>query len=201
MLENLAKTMEGPKKTKVFVPKRWRVPTNTKKQSCGVLSCQTTQCSNTLLFCFFGTLQRFGTKTLVSLGPLSVLEAFWSKAKVLVPKRWRVQKKKSWSLELPNYPTLQNLVCFGLFGTVQRFGTKTLVLLGPLQNAPKTLPKPWRVPKKPRFWCQNAGGYQKNPKKTKFWSLELPSKTLFFVFWYPPAILIPIPVLTLLILI
>ena len=48
----------------------------------------------------------------------------------------------------------------------------------------KTLPKPWRVPKKPKFWCQNAGGY---PKK-KFWSLELPSypmlQNLFFFFFF-----------------
>ena len=51
--QNLAKTLEGTQK----------------KQSFGVLSCQTTQCSK-MFFCFFWTLQRFGTKTLVFFGTL-----------------------------------------------------------------------------------------------------------------------------------
>ena len=62
------------------------------------------------------------------------------------------------------------------FGTLHGFG-KVL-----LQNASKTL----RGPKKPKFWCQNAGGCQKNQKEQSFGALgslaAQDSKTLFFSF-------------------
>ena len=61
----------------------------------------------------------------------------------------------------------------GFFATLPGFG-KVL-----LQNAPKTL----RCPKKPKFWCQNAGGYQKNPKNLLehwvVWHLKTPNFGLF----------------------
>ena len=129
--------------------------------------------------CFFGTLPRFGTKTLFLLGPLKVLGAFWS---ITLPKPWRVPKKQSFvaktlqSTKKTKKQSFGVLSCqttrcsktmffIGFFGT-PRFGTKTLLLLGPLKVLGAfwsiTLPKPWRVPKKAKFWCQNAGGSQKN---------------------------------------
>ena len=71
-----------------------------KKQSFGVLSCQTTQCSKTLFFfVFVGTLQRFGTQTLVFLVPSRVLARFCSK---MLPKHREVPKApiRPWVLKI-----------------------------------------------------------------------------------------------------
>ena len=75
LLENFAKIMEGAKKTKVWVPKRWRVP----KKVFGVLRCQYPNAPNLCVFfgffwdppacwqqnfVFFGTPQGFGKVSL-----------------------------------------------------------------------------------------------------------------------------------------
>ena len=94
-----------------------------------------------------------------------------------------------WQLKTPKHGFL--LFFFGpssvlppnlsFFVTLHGFG-KVL-----LQNAPKSL---WG-PQKPKFWTQNAGGYQKKQKHQSFGVLGLAAqdaKTLFFwSFWYPPA--------------
>ena len=118
----------------------------------------------------------------------SILALFYWKT---LPKTWTVPnkpkfwcqnaegtKKNFWSIGSFGSSRLQNLVVFQFFlGTFQRFCTKALVFWVPLKVLEafwsKTLPKPWRVPKKtvlvPKRWM-----VPKN-KKTKVWSLELPS--------------------------
>ena len=120
-----------------------------------------------------------------------------------VPKKQ--QKTKFWSLELPNYPMLQNFGFFGFFGTLQRFGTKTLVFLGPLQgfgsileqNLTKTLegtkktkvlvPKRWRVPKK-NFRVLSCHQTTQCSKTLVFLAFLVPSSVLApkpWFFWDP----------------
>ena len=111
--QNLAKTMEG---TKI-------------NQSFGVLSCQATQCSNTF---FFGTLHRFGTKTLVFLGLLSRIT------------------------ELQIFRT-HGLI--DVFGTSQCFGSileqNPANTMEGLKKTKVLVPKRWRVPppkKRAKLW-------------------------------------------------
>ena len=149
LFQNAPKTLRGPKKTTVLVPKRLRVPKKPKKQSFGALSCQITQCSKTLFFFFvfwcppaFWHQDRGFSGTLHGFGKVSLQNALKTlkgtkKNKVLVPKRWRVptktkNKKQSFGvLSCQITPCSKTLFFFVFFGTLQRFGTKTLVCLGP----------------------------------------------------------------------
>ena len=150
-----AKTLEGTKK-------------NPKEQSFGVWSCQTTQRSKTLCFFFFC---------------VCVCVCFLVPPCVLVPKLWffgTPQMRAFWSKT-----RCQNA---GGYNKTRFFGTQTVVFWYPSRFwehfGAKALPKPWRVPKNHGFWCQNAG-YQQKPKRTKFWSLELPNYRMLqdFVFF------------------
>ena len=103
--QNLAKTMEGPQKTKVLVPKHWRVSKKPNNQSFRALGSWAARDSKTLV-------------VLVCFRPVCVL----------APKLWIF-----WDLSV----------------SWEHFGAK------PCQNHGGS-------PKKPKFWCQNIGGFQKN---------------------------------------
>ena len=130
LLENFAKTMEGPKKNQSFGAKTLESTNKTKNQSVGVLSGQLPNAPKI----FFGTLQRFGTKTLVFLvASMKRLEGsqrtkFWCQN----AGGYQKNKKQSFGALGSCSSRLQNFV-FLFFGTLQRFGTKTLVFLGPLK--------------------------------------------------------------------
>ena len=127
------------------------------------------------------------------------------KTKVLVPKRWRVPKKpkqpKFWSLELPNYPMRKNFFFFLFFLVPSCVLAPKLWFFWDLFKVlrafwSKTLPKPWRVRKKTKFWCQNAGGYKKNKKNKVFehwvvWQLKTPKLFFFFFFFFFFVFLVP----------
>ena len=164
------------KKQKFWCQNAGGYPKNPKNQSFGALGCLAAQDSKTFFFFCrsflvpssvlapFGTPQGFGSILEQSLAETmegTKKQQFWwgtqktQKTKVL--EHW-----VAWQLKTPR-------LCFFFrffVGTLQRFGTKTFVFLRPLKVLrafwSKTLPKPWRVPKKLKFWCQNDEGYQKN---------------------------------------
>ena len=147
---NLAKTLRGPKKTKVLLPTRWRVPKNQKKtQSFGALGIRLQK--------LFWDPQRFGTKTLFFWDPPWFWQGFAPKGSQNLEGTKKQQsfnaggspknrKKQSFgalgSLAAPDSNTFfwffwdppacwhQN---FGFLGTLHGLG-KAL-----LQKAPKTL--------------------------------------------------------------
>ena len=141
--KTLPKPWRVPKTTKVLVPKHWRVP----NKKIGV----------------YPMLQKpvfwkglLGPSSVLApklsfFEPLKVLGACWSKA---LPKPWMASKKKKGSPKTRKKQVLEEWVvwqlkapiCFVLFWTLQCFGTKTLVVLGPsmvlARFCSKMLPKP-----------------------------------------------------------
>ena len=190
MEQSLAKTMEGPKKPKVLVPKRWRVK---KPKFHGVLSSLAALDSKTLSFFvvfgpssvlapklwFFWTLRGFG-KVVLQNAPKTLRSS--KKNEVFVPKHRRVQKSiKTQSFgALGSFAAPDSKTLFLLFF----FGYSSVLALcffwDPLWFwqgfAPKCSQNLEGSQKNQSFDANTLEGPKTN-KKTKFWSM---------VFWDPP---------------